>query len=158
MLQPKAMAVVNEVRKAILGKDTIVCKVFMAILARGHILLEDNPGVGKTTLALAFSKAMGLHYNRVQFTPEIMPADVVGFSVWDRETGEFRKALHYYGVIACFIFGAAAGALLLSHVGRFMFLLAPAGLCAVFFLISSRRKLAGWRRTFRSVFRRSAGR
>lgn len=60
MLQPKALAVVNEVRKAILGKDAVVCKVLMAILARGHILLEDNPGVGKTTLALAFSKAMGL--------------------------------------------------------------------------------------------------
>ena len=59
MLQPKALAVVNEVRKAILGKDAVVCKVLMAILARGHILLEDNPGVGKTTLALAFSKAMG---------------------------------------------------------------------------------------------------
>ena len=57
MLQPKALAVVNEVRKAILGKDAVVCKVLMAILARGHILLEDNPGVGKTTLALAFSKA-----------------------------------------------------------------------------------------------------
>ena len=101
MLQPKAMAVVNEVRKAILGKDTIVCKVFMAILARGHILLEDNPGVGKTTLALAFSKAMGLHYNRVQFTPEIVPADVVGFSVWDRETGEFS---YRPGAVLCNLF------------------------------------------------------
>ncbi len=87
MLQPKALAVISEVRKAILGKDTVVCKVLMAILARGHILLEDNPGVGKTTLALAFSKAMSLQYNRVQFTPEVMPADVVGFSVWDRDTG-----------------------------------------------------------------------
>ena len=89
MLQPKALAVISEVRKAILGKDTVVCKVLMAILARGHILLEDNPGVGKTTLALAFSKAMSLQYNRVQFTPEVMPADVVGFSVWDRDTGGF---------------------------------------------------------------------
>ena len=70
MLQPKALAVISEVRKAILGKDTVVCKVLMAILARGHVLLEDNPGVGKTTLALAFSKAMSLQYNRVQFTPE----------------------------------------------------------------------------------------
>ncbi len=75
MLQPKALAVISEVRKAILGKDTVVCKVLMAILARGHILLEDNPGVGKTTLALAFSKAMSLQYNRVQFTPEVMPAE-----------------------------------------------------------------------------------
>ncbi len=101
MLQPKAMAVINEVRKAIVGKDTVVCKVLMAILARGHILLEDNPGVGKTTLALAFSKAMGLHYNRVQFTPEVMPADVVGFSVWDRETGEFS---YRPGAVLCNLF------------------------------------------------------
>ena len=89
MLQPKALAVVNQVRQVILGKDTVICKVLMAILAKGHILLEDNPGVGKTTLALAFSKAMSLRYNRVQFTPEIMPADVVGFSIWDQATGEF---------------------------------------------------------------------
>ena len=101
MLQPKAMAVVNEVRKAILGKDTVVCKVLVTILARGHILLEDNPGVGKTTLALAFSKAMGLQYNRVQFTPEIMPADVVGFSVWDRETGQFS---YRPGAVLCNLF------------------------------------------------------
>ena len=101
MLQPKAIAVINEVRKAIVGKDTVVCKVLMAILARGHILLEDNPGVGKTTLALAFSKAMGLHYNRVQFPPEVMPADVVGFSVWDRETGEFS---YRPGAVLCNLF------------------------------------------------------
>ena len=72
MLQPKALAVISEVRKAILGKDTVVCKVLMAILARGHILLEDNPGVGKTTLALAFSKAMALDYRRMQFIFEIL--------------------------------------------------------------------------------------
>ena len=101
MLQPKALAVVNEVRKAILGKDAVVCKVLMAILARGHILLEDNPGVGKTTLALAFSKAMGLEYNRVQFTPEVMPADVVGFSVWDRATGNFS---YRPGAVLCNLF------------------------------------------------------
>ena len=101
MLQPKALAVVNEVRKAILGKDAVVCKVLMAILARGHILLEDNPGVGKTTLALAFSKAMGLDYNRVQFTPEVMAADVVGFSVWDRATGNFS---YRPGAVLCNLF------------------------------------------------------
>ena len=67
----------------------------------GHILLEDNPGVGKTTLALAFSKAMGLRYNRVQFTPEVMPADVVGFSVWDRATGGFS---YRPGAVLCNLF------------------------------------------------------
>ncbi len=90
MIQPQAMNIINEVRKAIIGKDTVICKVLMAILAQGHILLEDNPGVGKTTLALAFSRAMGLSYNRIQFTPEVLPADVVGFSVYDRETGTFH--------------------------------------------------------------------
>ncbi len=90
MIQPKALGVVNEVRKAIVGKDTVICKVLMAILAKGHILLEDNPGVGKTTLALALSRAMSLSYNRVQFTPEVMPADVMGFSIYNRERGTFE--------------------------------------------------------------------
>lgn len=90
MIQPKALGIVNEVRKAIIGKDTVICKTLMAILAQGHILLEDNPGVGKTTLALAFSKAMSLEYNRVQFTPEVMPADVVGFSIYNQEKGGFE--------------------------------------------------------------------
>lgn len=101
MLQNKALAVVSEVRRAIVGKDTVICKALMAILARGHILLEDNPGVGKTTLALAFSKTMGLAYNRVQFTPEVMPADVVGFSVWDRESGELS---YRPGAVLCNLF------------------------------------------------------
>lgn len=90
MIQRKALSIVNEVRKVIVGKDSVICKVLMAVLARGHILLEDNPGVGKTTLAVAFSKAMGLAYNRIQFTPEVLPADVTGFSVYNRDTGLFE--------------------------------------------------------------------
>lgn len=90
MIQPQALSIINEVRKAIVGKDTILCKVLMAMLARGHILLEDNPGVGKTTMALAFSKAMGLSYTRVQFTPEVMPTDVVGYSVYNNATGKLE--------------------------------------------------------------------
>ena len=101
MLQNKALAVASEIRRAIVGKDTVICKALMAILARGHILLEDNPGVGKTTLALAFSKTMGLSYNRIQFTPEVMPADVVGFSVWDKHTGEFT---YRPGAVLCNLF------------------------------------------------------
>lgn len=101
MLQSKALAVVSEIRRAIVGKDTVICKAMMAVLARGHILLEDNPGVGKTTLALAFSKTMGLSYNRIQFTPEVMPADVVGFSVWDSHTGEFA---YRPGAVLCNLF------------------------------------------------------
>lgn len=90
MIQRKALSIVNEVRKVIVGKDSVICKALMAVLARGHILLEDNPGVGKTTLAVAFSKAMGLAYNRIQFTPEVLPADVTGFSVYNRDTGLFE--------------------------------------------------------------------
>ena len=90
MIQPQALAVLDQVRRAVVGKDAVVCKALMAILAKGHILLEDNPGLGKTTLALAFSKAMSLSYRRVQFTPEIMPADVVGFTMYDQHTGQFQ--------------------------------------------------------------------
>ena len=90
MIEEKALAIINEVRKAIIGKDAVICKALMAILAEGNILLEDHPGVGKTTLALALARAMGLQYNRIQFTPEVTPADVVGFSILNRATGEFE--------------------------------------------------------------------
>lgn len=88
----KALAIINEVRKAVVGKDNIIAKILMAILAQGHILLEDCPGVGKTTMVLAFSKALDLSYKRMQFTPEILPGDVVGYTVINRETGvqEYR--------------------------------------------------------------------
>ncbi|WP_322199580.1 AAA family ATPase [Acutalibacter intestini] len=90
MTQPKALGIINEVRKAIVGKDTVVCKVLMAILAGGHVLLEDNPGVGKTTLALAFSRAMSMSFTRMQFTPETMPADVVGYTMYNQEFGRME--------------------------------------------------------------------
>jgi MoxR-like ATPase len=78
--------VLKEVSKAIVGKDEVIVRVFLAILARGHILIEDIPGVGKTTLAIAFSKALSLEYRRIQFTPDVLPSDVTGFSVFDKET------------------------------------------------------------------------
>ena len=90
MTQPKALGIITEVRKAIVGKDTVVCKVLMAILAGGHVLLEDNPGVGKTTLALAFSRAMSMSFTRMQFTPETMPADVVGYTMYNQEFGRME--------------------------------------------------------------------
>ncbi len=80
----------NEVKKAVIGKDDIIEKVLIAILAKGHILLEDIPGVGKTTLAIAFSKATNLHYNRVQFTPDVMPSDITGFSIYKKATESFE--------------------------------------------------------------------
>lgn len=77
----------SEVTKVIKGKDEIVEKVLMAILARGNVLLEDVPGVGKTTMALAFAKSMGLDTKRIQFTPDTMPSDIIGFSVYDKDSG-----------------------------------------------------------------------
>ena len=82
-------AIENEVGKAVLGKETIIRKVLAVAVAGGHVLLEDIPGVGKTTLALAFSKALDLEFKRVQFTPDVVPSDVTGFSVYNRENGQF---------------------------------------------------------------------
>lgn len=96
-----ASAVVTEVKKAIVGKDTVLVKVLAAILARGHILLEDIPGVGKTTLALAFAKALDLQFSRVQFTPDVMPSDVTGFSLYHKETGKME---YQPGAVMCNLF------------------------------------------------------
>ena len=81
--------VLSEITKVVIGKDDIVGKVLMSILASGHVLLEDVPGVGKTTLALAFARALALDSKRVQFTSDTVPSDVVGISIMDRSTGEF---------------------------------------------------------------------
>ena len=96
-----ASQVVTEVKKAIVGKDTVLVKVLAAILARGHILLEDIPGVGKTTLALAFAKALNLQFSRVQFTPDVMPSDITGFSIYNKETG---KMTYQPGAVMCNLF------------------------------------------------------
>lgn len=87
---PVAKGIADEVRKAVIGKDEIVVKTLLAIIAGGHILLDDIPGVGKTTLAVAFSKAMSLDYKRMQFTPDVLPADVTGFTVYNKQTGNFE--------------------------------------------------------------------
>lgn len=80
-------AVSKEVQKVIAGKADVIGKLLMALLADGHILLDDVPGVGKTTLALALSRAVGLRCRRIQFTPDVLPSDIVGFSVYDRAGG-----------------------------------------------------------------------
>ncbi len=87
MSQQLAAKVFSEVRKAVVGKDEVLQKALLAILAGGHILMEDIPGVGKTTMAVAFSKALGLSYKRVQFTPDVMPSDLTGFSIFNKATG-----------------------------------------------------------------------
>lgn len=85
----KAAKVIEQVNKVILGKDSKVKEIMTAFLAGGHILLEDIPGVGKTTLATAFSKAMKLDCKRVQFTPDVMPSDLTGYSVYRSDLGQF---------------------------------------------------------------------
>ncbi len=77
-------------KKAIVGKDDVIEKVLIAVLAQGHVLLEDVPGTGKTTLATAFAKALGLDNKRIQFTPDTMHLDIVGFSAYDMQTGELQ--------------------------------------------------------------------
>ena len=86
-MNQQAESILTEVKKAIVGKDNVLARALMVILSRGHILLEDVPGVGKTTLALAFSRAMGIEYRRVQFTPDVVPSDILGFSIYDKQTG-----------------------------------------------------------------------
>lgn len=96
-----AQQIMGEVRKAVVGKDRVLLWSLATILARGHILLEDIPGVGKNTLALAFSRALGLTYGRVQFTPDVLPSDVTGYSVYNKETGSMT---YQPGAVLCNLF------------------------------------------------------
>ena len=93
--------VLNEIRKVMNGKDREIIITMLALLANGNILIEDIPGVGKTTLVLAFSKALGLKYGRIQFTPDTLPSDITGFSSFNKESGKmhFNK-----GAIFCNLF------------------------------------------------------
>lgn len=92
----KTEAIMSELKKVIVGKEEILNKVLMAVLAGGHVLLEDNPGVGKTTLALTFSRVLGLDYKRMQFTSDSVPSDIIGFTFYDRQKEEF---LYREGVV-----------------------------------------------------------
>ncbi len=96
-----ALDVLEQVRRAVVGKDEVLVKALLAILARGHILMEDIPGVGKTTMALAFSKALHLQYGRVQFTPDVMPSDITGFSLYNKSTGQME---YQPGAVLCNLF------------------------------------------------------
>ncbi|MBQ2324537.1 MAG: MoxR family ATPase [Oscillospiraceae bacterium] len=89
-MQKDLELILHEVEKAISGKRAVIEKILMAILSDGHILLDDVPGVGKTTLALALSRTLGLSYHRIQFTPDVLPSDIVGFSVYNKDTGAFE--------------------------------------------------------------------
>ena len=96
-----AAAILAQVRRAVVGKDEVLARVLLAILAGGHILLEDIPGVGKTTMALAFSRALGLACRRVQFTPDVMPSDITGFTLYNRDAGRME---YQPGAVLCNLF------------------------------------------------------
>ena len=88
-MRPEMEKVLAEIEKVIAGKQEAITKILTAMLADGHVLLDDAPGVGKTTLAVAISRAVQLQYKRVQFTPDVLPSDLVGFSMYDRQSGGF---------------------------------------------------------------------
>lgn len=100
-LAEKAQEALRQINQVILGKEPVVEEIFVALLAGGHVLLEDIPGVGKTTLALAFSKTLELDFGRVQFTPDVMPSDLTGFSVYQSKEETF---VYQPGTVFCNLF------------------------------------------------------
>lgn len=81
--------IISEIKKVVKGKDDVIKKVLMAVICKGHVLLEDIPGVGKTTMALCFSRVMSLNYKRVQFTPDVLPSDITGYYMYNMKSQEF---------------------------------------------------------------------
>lgn len=98
MVVEQSEHIIAEVKKAFMGKDEVIRKVLMTIYAGGHILLEDCPGVGKTTLVLAFAKALGLDFKRVQFTTDTTPSDITGFTMLNMATNDFE---YHSGAVMC---------------------------------------------------------
>ena len=101
MIIEKSEEIIEAIGNVLIGKTEVIKKVLMAVYAKGNVLLEDTPGVGKTTLALSFAKTLGLDFKRVQFTPDTMPSDITGFSVYNSETGAFD---YQQGAIVCNLF------------------------------------------------------
>lgn len=89
-MNQKLNEILQEIEKVVVGKNEQVEKVMMAVLAGGHVLMEDVPGTGKTTTAMTFAKVLGMDTRRVQFTSDTMPSDIIGYSVYDKESGEFQ--------------------------------------------------------------------
>jgi len=87
--RPPIARIIDAAGQIILGKQSQVRLALACVLARGHLLIEDLPGVGKTTLALVLAKSLGLNFQRIQFTSDMLPADIVGVSIYDRESGAF---------------------------------------------------------------------
>ena len=88
-MNQKIPEILQQIETVVVGKNEIVEKILMAVLAGGHVLMEDVPGVGKTTTAMAFAKVLGLDSRRVQFTSDTVPSDIIGYSVYEKESGKF---------------------------------------------------------------------
>jgi MoxR-like ATPase len=86
-------AIIDEVAKAIIGKEDVLLRVMVGILAGGHILFEDYPGLAKTLIARSYAQVLGLDFKRIQFTPDLLPADITGSHIFDRKKEEFTLAL-----------------------------------------------------------------
>lgn len=97
----KAARIIQEVSKAIIGKRECIETILCAILSGSHVLIEDIPGVGKTTMALAFATVMGLEQRRIQFTPDVLPSDITGFSMYRKEQETF---VYQPGAVMCNLF------------------------------------------------------
>lgn len=100
-IREKIVLAQNEIEKVVKGKSDKIQKIIAVILAKGHILLEDVPGVGKTTTAIALSRVFNLKYGRVQFTPDVLPTDITGFVMYNKQTDKFE---YKYGAIICNLF------------------------------------------------------
>ena len=85
-----AREIVDNVSKVIVGKQPVIERALAAVIAQGHILIEDVPGVGKTMLAKSISSSIGCSFKRIQFTPDLLPSDIVGISIYNQSTGEFQ--------------------------------------------------------------------
>lgn len=97
----EADSIIDEVSKAIIGKRECIETILAAVLAGGHVLIEDIPGVGKTTLAQAFAIVMGLEQKRIQFTPDVLPSDITGFSMYQKSQDRF---VYHPGAVMCNLF------------------------------------------------------
>lgn len=88
-MNKQLVLVKEEIKKVLQGKDSVIDMVLCTLLAGGHILLEDIPGVGKTTLAVALSRTLSMSYRRMQFTPDVLPSDILGFNMYDAKSATF---------------------------------------------------------------------
>ena len=84
------LAVLDEMERAVVGKRAALTLILTTVLARGHVLIEDLPGMGKTLIARSFAATLGLRFTRVQFTPDLLPADLLGSTIYDMRSGQFE--------------------------------------------------------------------